>query len=360
MQFKKLLVSSIVLSLMMFAGSASAQCTTAFASQPSPPGTDEVWIDDSLPAGATVSTGTLTWDTNQYATGSQSFVLSGAGTQTLRIDDLSKFVKYTGKIQFYALIDECDPTTEIKVTYYTAYRSASYYWGANTITGGPIAKFKRGNIPASGAWTRLDGGAGSFLRIDGQEVTSVQFEIYGGRVWFDHVGTDGLGCTPSIASAPSVPGTDNVWIEDDFPVGSSTLGSWIWDSQQKASGTQSITAPYFGQSVINSFRVIDMSQPTNSGDNLVLYVLHDGCVTTRELKIDWFAGSTVGSVYYGESLLGGEGSAVYQGSVLSSDTWQRIEIPASTVGLDGATITSVRVQTYAGKTYVDHIGNAAP
>lgn len=357
---QKLFVSLLALSLMLFAGSASAQCTTAFASQPTPPGTDEVWIDDSLPAGASVTTGTLTWDTGQYATGTQSFVLSGSGTQTLRIDNLAKFVKYGGRIQFYALIDECDPTTEIKVTYYTAYRSASYYWGANTITGGPIAKFSRGALPTAGAWTRLDGGAGSFLRIDGQEVTGVQFEIYGGRVWFDHVGTDGLGCTPAIASAPSIPAGDNVWIEDDFPAGSSTLGSWNWDSQQKASGTQSITAPYFGQGVINSFRVIDMSEATDSGDNLILYVLHDECVTTRELKIDWFSGSTVGSVYYGESLLGGEGSAVYQGSVLSSGTWHRIEIPASTVGLDGATIDSIRVQTYAGKTYVDHIGSAAP
>src|SRR5215212_5883853 len=192
-------VSSFLLALLIPAGAALAQCTTPFASQPSPPAADEVWIDDALPAGASVSTGTL----------------------TLRIDGLSEFVKYTGRIQLYALIDPCDPTTEIKVTYYTAYRSASYYWGANTITGGPIAKFTRGALPSTGAWARLDGGAGSFLRIDGQEVTSVQLEIYGGRVWFDHVGTDGLGCTPSIASAPSIPAGDTVWIDDDFPAGSS-------------------------------------------------------------------------------------------------------------------------------------------
>ena len=98
--------------LVAAAPSGFAQCTTQFAAQPSPPGGDEVLIDDALPGGATVSTGTVNWDTSQYATGSQSFYLSGSGTNTVRIDDLSQFYKFgSGKAVLYVLIDECDPTS---------------------------------------------------------------------------------------------------------------------------------------------------------------------------------------------------------------------------------------------------------
>src|SRR5438067_1269783 len=100
------LLVSLVLGAAFGAANAFAQCTTPFASQPSPPSGDEIYIDDSIPSGATVGSGTLTWDTSQYATGSQSFVLQGSGTQTVEIDNLSQFYKFgTGKAVLYVLID---------------------------------------------------------------------------------------------------------------------------------------------------------------------------------------------------------------------------------------------------------------
>jgi hypothetical protein len=107
-----LVVSLVTLS---FTPAAFAQCTTPFASQPTPPAGDEIFIDDALPGGATVTTGSVNWDTSQYATGTQSFYQQGAGTNTLRIDDLSEIFKYgNGKAVFYVLIDPCNPTSEIK------------------------------------------------------------------------------------------------------------------------------------------------------------------------------------------------------------------------------------------------------
>jgi hypothetical protein len=354
-------VSFVVLSFaaLSLAPTTFAQCTTPFASQPTPPGTDEVHIDDSLPAGASVTSGTLNWDTSQYATGSQSFYHSGAGTNTLRIDGMNQYLKIgSGKMVVYVLIDPCSTTSEIRLTYSSASRTAHVYWGSNLISGG--VNFYRGALPSTGTWTRLEVPLSSPLNLAGHTLDWVQIETYGGRVWFDHLGTDGVGCTPSVASTPSIPSGATVWIDDDIPPGSySNYGDW--NTSQVASGTQSLVYPYFGQNVIGVVRVNDMSQATASGDNLIAYVMPTSCAVVKELKITWWAGSTSGAVYWGLSGLGGESSAVYMGSTIpTSDTWNRIEIPAATVGLDGATITSFRVEHWGGQVWVDYVGNQAP
>jgi hypothetical protein len=119
---------------------------------------------------------------------------------------------------------------------------------------------------------------------------------------------------------------------------------------------------YFGQTATGVVRVNDLTQATSSGDDLVLYVMPTGCATLNELKITWYAGASSGAIYYGTvgvPSLGGEGSAVFMGSTVpAADTWTRIAIPASTVGLDGATITSIKVENIGSQVWVDHIGNA--
>lgn len=345
--------------LLVAAPSSFAQCTTAFASQPSTPSGDEVLIDDALPSGATVSTGTVNWDTSQYATGSQSFYLSGAGTNTVRIDNLNQFYKFgTGKAVLYVLIDECDPTSQIRVTYRSAQREAVVYWGSNLIGGG--VQFNRGALPTAGAWARLEVPLGTPLNMRGHTLESLEIQTYNGRVWFDHIGTNGVGCTPAVASAPSIPSGDTVWVDDSIPSGA-YLGAGIWWTSQKAEGTQSLAYSYFGQTATGIVRVSDLTQVLNTGDKLVVYVMPTGCETLKELKITWSAGLTEGAIYYGTvgvPAIGGESSSVFISSTVpTADTWTRIEIPAATVGLDGATITSVRVENIGSQVWVDHIGS---
>ncbi len=357
------LVSLIVLAVA--APTTFAQCTTAFASQPSPPGTDLIYIDDSIPSGATVSSGSLNWDTNQYATGTQSFYLSGAGTQTVEIDDLSEFHKFgSGKAVFYALIDECDTTAQIKVTYESAYRKAAVYWGSNTIGSEPgIIQFSRGALPSAGVWTRFEIPIGSPLNLRGHDLTTIKFQISGGRVWFDHVGTDDVGCTPATASTPSIPGGATVWVDDSIPSGSYMSYGEPYDTQA-ASGTLSWAYPYFGQTATGVVRVNDLNQVTSSGDDLFLYVMPTGCETLKQLKITWYSGTsygTSGCIWYGTigvPSLGGESSCTFMSSTVpAADTWTRIEIPAATVGQDGATITSFKVENIGSQVWVDYVGN---
>jgi hypothetical protein len=337
-----------------------AQCPiTAFAAQPSPPPGDEVLIDDALPAGATVSTGTVNWDTSQYATGSQSFYLSGAGTNTVRIDDLSQFYKFgSGKAVLYVLIDECNPTSQIRLTYRSAQRTVVVYWGSNLIGGG--LQFNRGALPSTGAWARLEIPMGTPLNMRGHTLESLEIQTYDGRVWFDHIGTDGVGCTPVVASTPSIPPGDTVWVDDAIPVGA-YLAAGLWGTQQKAEGTQSLAYSYFGQNATGVVAVWDLYEPTNSGDDLVVYVMATGCETLKQLKITWSAGATSGAIWYGTigvPSLGGESTATFMGSTVpAADTWTRITIPAATIGLDAATITRVRVENIGSQVWVDHIGS---
>lgn len=356
-----LLVSLVAATFM--APGALAQCTTAFASQPSTPSGDEIFIDDSLPAGSSVTTGTVNWDSSQYATGTQSFYHQGAGTNTLRIDDLNQVFRYgNGKAVVYVLIDECNPTQEIKITWASQYRVATAYWGSNLIGNTPSGAtvFNRGALPATGAWARLEVPIGTHLGLRGHEVEWMQIETYDGRVWFDHIGSDGTGCSAAVASAPSIPPGATVWVDDSIPSGA-TLSTGMWWSDQKASGTQSLAYFYMAQTATSVVDVQGLNQATSSGDDLILYVMPTSCAELKELKITWYAGSTQGSVYYGTvgvPSIGGESQAVFMGSTVpTADTWNRIEIPAATVGLDGATITRVKVENIGSKVWVDYIGN---
>jgi hypothetical protein len=313
-----------------------------------------------------VSSGSLNWDTSQYATGTQSFYLSGSGTQTVEISDLHEFHKFgSGKAVLYVLLDPCDATAEVKVTYESLYRKVAVYWGANSIgMGDGILQFSRGSLPSTGAWTRLEIPIGPPLALRGHEVVKVKFQTYGGRTWFDHVGTNGVGCTPATASTPSIPGGGTVWIDDSIPSGSYMPFGEPWTTQA-ASGTISFAYPYFGQTATGVVRVNDLNQTTSSGDDFFLYVMPTGCETLKELKITWFSGSTYGTsgcIYYGSTTpapaIGGEGSCTFMGSTVpAADTWTRIEIPAATVGLDGATITAFRVENIGSQVWVDYVGN---
>jgi hypothetical protein len=356
-----------LVSLLVLCGAlnAFAQCTTPFASQPSPPGGDVVYIDDAIPNYATVSSGSLNWDTSQYATGSQSFYLQGSGTQTVEIDDLHEFHKFgSGKAQLYVLIDPCDTTAEIKITFESAYRKVSVYWGANNISDPTIMNFNRGALPSTGAWTRLEVPISSPLNLRGHDVTTVKFQISSGRVWFDHVGTDGVGCTPTTASQPSIPGGETVWVDDSIPSGA-TLAYGEPYSSQAASGSLSYAYPFFGQTATGLVRVNDLNQATSSGDDLLLYVMPTGCETLKELKITWYSGATYGTsgcIWYGSTTpapaIGGESGCTFISSTVpAADTWTRIEIPAATIGLDGATITAFRVENIGSQVWVDYVGN---
>jgi hypothetical protein len=233
------------------------------------------------------------------------------------------------------------------------------YWGENLISGSAVA-FRRGNLPSTGTWTRFEVPIASPLNMQGHTDDYVQIETYDGRTWFDHVGTDDVGCTPTVASAPSLPMTDDVWVNDDIPTGA-YIGYADWSTAQAADGTQSLVYGYFGQNAIGVVRVNDMSQTTDPGDDLVLYVMPTGCAQLNELMITWFAGTSSGSAYWGTTGIGGEGSAVFMGSTVpTADTWNRIAIPAATLGLDGATITSVRVENKGSQVWVDWIGRATP
>lgn len=354
-----LVVSFLVI---LAAPAAFPQCTTPFATPPSAPSGDNVLIDDSLPSGANVTVGSVNWDTSQYATGTQSFYLSGAGTNTVKIEDLSQYQNFDGKVVLYVLIDPCSTTQEIKISYSSAYRNVSVYWGSNLISGSYV-NFRRGNLPSTGTWTRLEIPTGSPLALQGHTLTTLEIQTYDGRVWFDHIGNDGSGCVPATASSVTGETGDTVWVDDSLPSGAD-LWAGDFDDEQAASGSLSLVYPYFTQQATGAVYVVDMNEATASGDNLFLYVMPTSCKTLNELKITWYSSTASGCIYYGTvgyPSIGGESLCTFMGSTVpTAGQWNRIEIPAATVGLDGASITKVKVENIGSKVWVDAIGKQTP
>src|SRR5204863_448079 len=61
--------------------------------------------------------------------------------------------------------------------------------------------------------------------------------------------------------------------------------------------------------------------------------------------------------YYGSPLLGGE--AISLGPIPSGESWVRVELPASQVGLEGQNFGAIYFDLVDGEAWFDHIGTAA-
>ena len=177
--------------------------------------------------------------------------------------------------------------------------------------------------------------------------------------------TAGLTITPcSFASAPSPASfpPDTIWFDDSTPADANLFGTWLWDPGQKASGTQSHTEPVATGSTQHGLTTNGASSLRLApGDRLVVYALLDPCFPPRELMLQWnHAGSWEHRAFWGEDLMGlgqsGTESRVYMGSLPTPGQWTRLEIPASSLGLDGQTIDGIAFTLFDGEVWFDRPG----
>src|SRR5262249_5171711 len=144
-------------------------------------------------------------------------------------------VSYGQTLVGYVLLNECQPPTRIMLQYVTT------DGGQHTATwGAPLNNtYQAGPLPATGAWARLELPASvlSMENTSGKTIVAYQYDV---QAWFDHIGSNGIGCTPAVAPAPTIPSGDTVWVDDTAPSGA-TVSGVTWDTTQKASGMQSFT-----------------------------------------------------------------------------------------------------------------------
>ena len=175
-----------------------------------------------------------------------------------------------------------------------------------------------------------------------------------------------------IASAPSSPPPDTVWVEDAIPAGATASPAstydrnWIWDTTQKASGTKSHT----DTAALGIHGHAFTGAPglyIAPADKLVTYLLINPCNPPREIMLHWqdSSGSWDHRAYWGENLINNWGSngtpSRYPMGVLPlAGEWVRLEVPATAVGLGVKSVIAMTFMVYDGQAWFDKTGKWTP
>ena len=170
----------------------------------SSPSDDVVWVDDAVPAGGALWQ--WQWDTSRKATGTQSNKdtrADGLHTHQFQNATAGLAVGTNDSVLLYVYLDPCDPPREIMIALQAAggweHRA---YWGEDLInagTPGTPGRASMGSLPPSGQWVRLLVPA-STVAVGGLTLTGINFEAYGGNVWWDHIGKVTAGTAFTITS----------------------------------------------------------------------------------------------------------------------------------------------------------------
>jgi hypothetical protein len=171
-------------------------------------------------------------------------------------------------------------------------------------------------------------------------------------------------CTTPIATAPSSFPNDVVWVDDQFPAGAQVTTNWVWDTAQKASGTQSNTEAIDPGIHQHYFHSATNTLAIGAGEKLVCYVLIDPCNPPQEVMLQWNDGSWEHRAFWGADLISwgtpGTTSRLAMGPLPVAGQWVRLEVPASSVGLEGSSLNGMAFTLYGGKTWFDRAGKSGP
>ena len=327
----------------------------------------DVWLDDDLPAGA-VPGPTWVWDTSQKASGTRSHTEPPAAwIHDHGFDGANPglYVAATDKLVVYALLHPCDPPREIMLIWGASdgweHRA---FWGEDLIGDGILgtpSRVNMGALPAAGQWARLEVPA-SALGVGGQNIGGIDFELYDGQVWWDRIGKSS-SCAVPVAAAPASLPPDTVWLDDGLPPGAAPGGTWVWDTSQKASGMKSHTEPSATWIHGHGFDSANPGLPVPSGEKLIAYVLINPCDTPREIMIEWATSDGwEHRAFWGEDLIPsgnpGTPSRVNMGALPAAGQWVRLEIPASTLAMEGLDVFGLNFLLYNGQAWWDRAGQS--
>ncbi|MGA1867764.1 MAG: OmpL47-type beta-barrel domain-containing protein [bacterium] len=161
----------------------------------------QVYVEDTVPAGAATPRENWEWSNTLKYSGVRSHTHEariGAGyhyfihpTESLNIGGNNTY--NTNLIQ-YVYLDPEDPPTQIMLQYYTGYGNGErrVYWGNNKInlggTDGTISQLRMDSLPPVGKWIRLKIPA-RLLELEGEEIRGITFATYDGTAYWDKTTT---------------------------------------------------------------------------------------------------------------------------------------------------------------------------
>jgi phosphatidylethanolamine-binding protein (PEBP) family uncharacterized protein len=167
-----------------------------------------------------------------------------------------------------------------------------------------------------------------------------------------------------VGSTPNV-----VWVDDAAPAGSEagSDGGDPWDWNWVSSNPTPQSGIYAFQSAIVSgehqylFQNATATMSVPTGATLYAYIYIDPANPPSEVMLQWNDGSSwEHRAYWGANNLtyGTDGTVSRQniGALPAAGQWVRLQVPASAVGLEGATLTGMGFTLYGGRATWDDIG----
>ncbi|HXS68320.1 MAG TPA: glycoside hydrolase family 9 protein, partial [Candidatus Polarisedimenticolia bacterium] len=363
-------------------------------------GTDTTWVDDSVPTGAVRDSNNDSWNwvKNNPApeSGSQAHQSSAhAGMhQHMFTGAKQTLVVNTGDVLYtYVYINPANVPAEIMLQWNDGSSwSHRAYWGANNLsfTGtGAAASYYMGAIPAAGQWVRLEVPA-SNVGLEGKTVNGMAFTLYNGQVTWDNSGKSTASTTVTPPPTNSVPDptnsvppgntggstntvsstNDTVWVDDIVPktaVPDASGGdTWNWVT---ANPTPELGVRAHQSAIANGvhqhfFTGAPRPLNINTGDKLYTYVYLDPANPPTEVMLQWFDGTGwEHRAYWGaDSVAWGNDNtpSLYKvGSLPPAGQWARLEVPASSVGLEGVSVTGMAFTLYGGRATWDNSGKSS-
>ena len=173
--------------------------------------------------------------------------------------------------------------------------------------------------------------------------------------------SSGSTCTVPIPPPPSNLPNDIVWMDDQVPAGAFFAGVWIWDPTRKMSGVQSNTEPATAGIHQHYFQNASQTLTIGQTDKLVCYVMLNPCDTPQELMLQWRdASGWEHRAYWGQNLIpwgtDGTQSRYYMGALPQAGQWTRLEVPATSVGMNGHVADGMAFTLYGGQAWFDRTG----
>lgn len=219
--------------------SVAAPVQTTIPKQPG----DQVWVEDSLPAGAIPDgigegwnwigsnpppfSGALANQSNIVAGIHQHFFYNATNTLTINPGD---------KLIAYVYIDPANLPSEIMLQWNDGTWEHRAYWGSNNIVewgvNGTNSRRFMGPLPPAGQWMRLEVPA-SLVGLEGRVLNGLAFSMFGGRATWDFAGKNGIvtGPTNVAAAANGAFATASSTVNANYPAsaainGDRTGSSW--------------------------------------------------------------------------------------------------------------------------------------
>jgi RHS repeat-associated protein len=175
-------------------------------------GTDTVWVEDALPAGATPAADggdRWTWISSNPSPYSGALAhqsgVSGAEHQHYFYNATATLSVGVGDSVFsYVYLDPANPPSEVMLQWNDGSWEHRAYWGANLVpwgADGTVARHYMGPLPAVGQWVRLSVPA-SLVGLEGSTLNGMAFTLSDGRATWDYAGKTAAGGAP-LPPAPT-------------------------------------------------------------------------------------------------------------------------------------------------------------